>query len=172
MGGSVSKIKTALGNPGVALGLILAIVRGALFRWKLGVFGPKNVKIGEGLRIYTKLYIRGPGTVIIGNRFSCNRNIFKETTLITHDADSQIRIGDGNFFGGAYISCVKKVDIGDNNLFGNVVVMDSDIIPHPNMRLDSAWKEKWAKEIGIGNNTWLAANTVVLKGVTWGMNAF
>ncbi len=79
-----------------------------------------------------------------------------------------IRIGDGNYFGGVCISCVNKVEIGDNNLFGNVVIMDSDIIPHPNMQLDAAWKEKWAKEIRIGSNTWLAANTVVLKGVVLG----
>ncbi len=76
MGDSVSKLKTALANPGMFLELVLAIVRGRLFRLKLSLFGPRNVKIGKGLRIYTKLYIRGPGTVIIGERFSCNRNIF------------------------------------------------------------------------------------------------
>jgi acetyltransferase-like isoleucine patch superfamily enzyme len=168
MGSSDSKIKAALTNPGMAFDLALAIVRGIFFRFKLGVFGPRNVRIGKGLRIYTRLYIKGPGTVIIGERFSCNRNVFKETTLMTHDADAVIRIGDGNYFGGVSISCVKKVEIGDDNLFGNVVIMDSDIIPHPNLQLDGAWKEKWAREIAIGNKTWLAVNTVVLKGVTLG----
>ena len=146
----------------------LAVGRGFLFRLKLILWDPGNVSIGKGLRIYSSLYIRGPGKVIIGNNFSTNRNIFKETTILTHHPDAVVRIGDGNYFGGGHISCVRKIEIGDNNLLGNTVILDSDIIPHPNMKVDRDWMEKWSRAVVIGNNTWLAVNTVVLKGVTLG----
>ena len=164
----MSRLQSALANPGLALSVILAMGRGILFRLKLALCGPKKVSIGKGLRIYSRLYIRGPGTVIIGNNFSSARAIFKETTILTHHPDAVVRIGDGNYFGGVQISCVRKVTIGDNNLFANTVILDSDIIPHPNMTLDRDWMEKWSKDVVIGNNTWLAINTVVLKGVILG----
>ena len=163
-----SQLQSALANPGLVLSVVCAILRGFLFKLELMLCGPRKVSIGKGLRIYSKLYIRGPGTVIIGNYFSSARNIFKETTILTHHPDAMVRIGDGNYFGGVHISCVGKVEIGNNNLLGNTVILDSDIIPHLNMKVDPEWMEKWSKNVVIGNNTWLAVNTVVLKGVTLG----
>ena len=142
--------------------------RGYLFRFELILCGPRKVRIGRGLRIYSRLYIRGPGKVVIGTDFSCNRNVFKDVTIVTHHPDAVVRIGAGNFMGGTQISCVKSVEIGDDNLFANAVIMDSDIIPHPNMVMDAGWMEKWAAGVRIGDHTWLAANTVVMKGVTLG----
>lgn len=168
MADTKSKLGAALSNPGEAVGVVMAILRGMIFRLKLALFGPRGVRIGKGLRIYSKLYICGPGRVIIGNHFSSARNIFKETTILTHHSDAVVRIGDGNYFGGVHISCVGRIEIGDNNLLGNTVILDSDIIPHPNMKLDREWKEKWSRDIVIGSNTWLAVNTAVLKGVTLG----
>jgi acetyltransferase-like isoleucine patch superfamily enzyme len=168
MNSRAPKFKKALANPGLAASVALAMMRGYLFRLRLLLFGPRRVRIGRGLRIYSRLYIRGPGSVILGRNFSCGRSVFHEPVIVTHRPDSVVRIGDGNFFGGVQISCVKSVEIGDDNLFGNAVILDSDVIPHPNMILDGAWAEKWAKNVVIGNGTWLAANTVVLKGVTLG----
>ena len=50
----------------------------------------------------------------------------------------------------------------------NVIIMDSDIMPHQNIELNSNWVKRNAAEVKIGNHCWLGMNSIVLKGVCLG----
>lgn len=141
-------------------------MRGWLLKQYYQTTRPGRVKIGKRLRVYTRLYIKGPGSVEIGDNCSCNRIIFKEASIVTHSPDAVVRIGNGNFLGGTQISCVKKVEIGDENLMANAFISDSDVIPHENMEVTPEWLGSMSEPVRIGNRTWLGANSAVLKGVT------
>lgn len=80
-----------------------------------------------------------------------------------------LEIGTSFFNANCSIMCMKKVSIGDNCLFGpNVVVVDDDhdykspgLLRGCNFLTD---------EIIIGNNVWIGANVVVLRGTYIGDN--
>lgn len=163
---STSKIRNLLSDPIKLISILQALAWGWLLKQYYQVTRPGRVKIGRRLRVYTRLYIRGPGRVEIGDNCSCNRIIFKEASIITHSPDAVVRIGNGNFLGGTQISCVKKVEIGNENLMANVLISDSDVIPHDNMEVTPEWLARMADGVRIGNKTWLGANSAVLKGVT------
>ncbi|WP_288323546.1 acyltransferase [uncultured Eggerthella sp.] len=83
-----------------------------------------------------------------------------------------MRLGRGAFFNyGCKIIAHERIEIGSDCLFGpNVQVFDFD---HGHDRSDIAYKKQGmeTKPVVIGNNVWLGANVVVLKGVTIGDNA-
>ena len=162
------KIDAALENPLSTIRVLTATVRGWLIKLKFHILKPNNVIIGKRFRVYSKVIIRGPGKLIIGDHVSCDRTQFKHFTIITHDKSSKVVIGNGNYFGGAQISCVNRIEIGDEILTANTTIMDSDIIPNPNMVLDKEWIENNSNTVKIGNHCWLGMNSIVLKGVTLG----
>lgn len=165
---STSKIKKLLSSPGKLVRIAAALGRGWIYKRYFGLTMPGRVKIGKGLRVYTRLHIRGPGRVEIGDHCSCNRIIFKDPSILTHSPGAVVRIGNGNYLGGTQISCVKAVTIGNENLMANVLISDSDVIPHENMELTEAWMAERADGVRVGDQTWLGANSAILKGVDLG----
>lgn len=78
----------------------------------------------------------------------------------------KVTIGNNCFFNdGCSINCQDKVTIGDKVLFGqNVMIFDHDHDYKSDM-------DKFVKkEVTIGNNVWIGANCIILKGVTIGDN--
>lgn len=90
------------------------------------------------------------------------------------DSGISIRVDKGNLVFGdnfysnkhCFFSCSEGITIGDNSLFGwNVNVRDSD--GHGYIDLDNpGTKTKASEPVFIGNQTWIAANVDVLKGVS------
>ena len=80
-----------------------------------------------------------------------------------------IRIGKHCFFNhNASITCASSVTIGDKCMFGNNLV----IVDHDHSRSKGVPTEELSAEpIRIGNNVWVGANVVILKGVNIGNNA-
>jgi len=156
-------ISLGLQNPKKALRLFVPLMRGYCIKLKFIFLFHKRVKIGSKFKPFSKLIIKGPGQVIIGDNFGCCKSLFKIPTIITHTTDSIVIIGDDNYFGGAQISCVQKIKIGNDNLLGNTIITDSDIFPFPCLKIDKEWVKKYVSPIEIGNRCWFGNNTIILK---------
>ena len=65
--------------------------------------------------------------------------------------------------------CHEKIQIGDNTIFGpNVLIYDHDHLFDTESGVKR--KEYVSSEIVIGNNCWIGANTVILRGTHIGDN--
>jgi acetyltransferase-like isoleucine patch superfamily enzyme len=116
-------------------------------------------------------------SIVIGN------NCLIEGTLTTYTQEGKISIGSKVFVGkGTLIGCAGKIEIGDNVLISfDCLIQDNDT--HSLIASDRSndvveWmkgKKDWSKikpkQIQIGNNVWIGAKCIILKGVQIGENA-
>lgn len=81
----------------------------------------------------------------------------------------KLTIGDHCFFNiNSSITCVENITIGDNCKFGNnLVIVDHD---HNYKRKDESEPEFVGSPITIGDNTWIGADVVILRGTKIGKN--
>lgn len=97
---------------------------------------------------------------------------FKMYGTINIRDNAELIIGDGVFFNShCTISCMNSIKIGDNTLFGsNVYIYDND---HNYRDPNSLIKNQGYSllPIVIGENCWIGANVIILKGVTIGANS-
>lgn len=86
-------------------------------------------------------------------------------------SDGEITIGEQSFFNeSCSINCLCKIDVGSNCMFGeNVKIYDHN---HRFSESGKLIKEQGYSTgaIKIGNNTWIGANCVILKGANIGDN--
>lgn len=113
-----------------------------------------------------RLKIGGGGFIELGAR-----NIFTRNSSL-QASGGRIVLGSGNYFNeSAKIICMEEVQVGDNCLFADSVnVYDHDHkIDDLNLPIN---KQGYAtRPVRIGNNVWLGAKVVVLKGVKIGDGA-
>ena len=109
------------------------------------------------------MVIRNSGTISIGNY---NQNRGKVWFIC--DGGS-LSIGDHCFFNiNSSITCVENITIGNNCKFGNnLVIVDPD---HNYKRKDESEPELVGSPITIGDNTWIGADVVILRGTKIGNN--
>ena len=83
--------------------------------------------------------------------------------------NAKFQIGKGVCFNnGSVVTCRKHIEIGDRCSFGpNVMIFDNDHDIYSDNYIDSYVCD----DIIIGNNVWVGANVVILKGVKIGDNA-
>jgi len=96
--------------------------------------------------------------------------IARRCMISTLKKGAVLKIGDKCGFSGAAISCAESITIGDHVLLGiNVIITDTD-------HHSTGAKERrentgiTSKPIVIGNNVWIGANSIILKGVHIGDN--
>ena len=93
----------------------------------------------------------------------------KGFSLIIDGKDAKVKIGDNVFFNNfCTIAAMESVTIGNNTIFGeNVKIYDHN---HQYKNPDIAIKNQGynSEKITIGENSWIASNVVILKGVTIG----
>lgn len=108
-----------------------------------------------------KIAIKKHSKLIIGNNFRGRNNI----SFRIYNKGI-VEIGNDCFFNdGCSINCRKKIKIGNDVKFGqNVMLFDHD---HDYKNNINDFVEE---EIVIGNNVWIGANCIILKGVTIGDN--
>ena len=107
-----------------------------------------------------KIAIKRGAKLILGRNFRSRNNV----SFRVYN-NGVVKIGDNCFFNdGCSINCQKNIEIGNNVIFGqNVMLFDHD----------HDYKHDINKFItdDIGNNVWIGANCVILKGVKIGDNA-
>lgn len=130
---------------------------------KIAFFRIRNSKLKGGKNIQFKdlLLSFNGGSIAIGN--NC---IFKSNVELRSYKSGEIIIGNNCYFNNNVVVLgYKSIAIGNDVFVGpNVVIVDHD---H-----DFANRSAFVfQRIKIGNNVWIGANSVVLKGVSIGDNA-
>ncbi len=140
----------------------------------------KGIKIGNCTIFYNKAYFyRCPESKInIGN--NCIFDSAKLHNLVgvntrciisTMSKHAQLYIGNSVGFSGVKISCAEKIIVGDGALMGaNILMTDSDWHSLDPVRRDDKDLIR-TKPIKIGNNVFVGANSIILKGTEIGDNS-
>ena len=108
-----------------------------------------------------KIVIKKKSKLCFGIKFRARNNV---SFRIYNEG--VVKIGDNCFFNdNCSINCLKSITIGNNVIFGqNVMIFDHDHDYKNDLNMYIT------DEIKIGNNVWIGANCVILKGVTIGDN--
>lgn len=132
------------------------------FLFKLFNFHRIKIKDVPKLNNSFKIAIKKGSKLIFGKNFRARNNI---SFRIYNKG--VVKMGDNCFMNdGCSINCRKKIEIGNNVILGpNVMMFDHDHDYKNNM------DEFKCEEIKIGNNVWIGANCIILKGISIGDNA-
>ncbi len=137
---------------------------------KFRVLKGTRVQFGPGFCANGRLRIKVPGRVIFGA--NVNAWAHKEpNVLITYSPDVVIVIGDNTRLNGAGLMAACGITIGCDCILGSAVLVDTDFHSIDSDRRTNPHASVRRAPITIGNNVWLAGQTVVLKGVTIGENS-
>ncbi|WP_118952599.1 acyltransferase [Taibaiella helva] len=139
----------------------------------------KKVSYASFPRISGRLLISNKGHLAIGSSVTFTSDpaanmvgLFKPCSLAVL-AGATLEIGDHSGFSGVSIYCSKKISIGSHvNCGGNVCIWDNDF--HPLHYLDRRADDRskiGAAPIMIGDDVFIGANSIILKGVTIGARA-
>jgi acetyltransferase-like isoleucine patch superfamily enzyme len=144
------------------------------FFWYEPLFRSQCVAVGEAFQMEKLPYITGQGRLVIGDqvRLSGKPSFGFSTRL---HAAPEIRIGDDTFIGhGCSFAAAASIRIGNHcYLAGAVAVRDFD--GHPVDAARRRAKEPTPPEgvapVVIGDDVWIGASAIILKGVTIGHRA-
>ena len=141
------------------IGLIFGILK--ILIYKVIYISRIKLKAIPKMNYNFKLAIKKKSKLIIGMNFRTRNNV----SFRVYDGGT-LNIGDNDFFNdNCSINCQKNIEIGNNVIFGqNVMLFDHD----HDYRNDI---NKYVRDdVKIGNNVWIGANCIILKGVTIGNN--
>lgn len=158
----VEKFRKAKSDPFEARLYILSLIRGKFFTLKIKTFYPR-IQIGARFRARSKIIIKGPGKVLIGDDVTVDLSFLRIPSIITHTRESCVTIKNGSYLGGTRISCVGSVVIGEEGLCGSSTIIDSDIIPTAHTIIDSQWIARYVSPIRIGSHFWAWNQCFYLK---------
>lgn len=147
----------------------LAQIYGRLFR--LAKRGDKKLAIGDDLKLYCSLSIRGPGRIYIGRgctvRGTPGANI-KSVTLYTHSQDAIIRIGENVNLIAARISSKFKIQVGDNVVIEDASILDTDFHTLDISRRTPPDETEENCGVVIGDDVLIGSRSIIGKGVSIG----
>lgn len=120
------------------------------------------------------------GTIQIGSHFKCNNKVksnsiglIQPCVFNINTPGSRIVIGDNVGISGSTICAAKSVTIGDNVLIGSgCLITDTDAHPIDwRDRRENQNEQTLCAPIVIGNDVFIGARCIILKGVTIGDRA-
>lgn len=120
------------------------------------------------------------GSLTIGNGFKCNNKIKSNSIGLIQPcvfnistSGSQLKIGDNVGISGSTICTIKSITIGNNVLIGSgCLITDSDAHPlNWQSRRDGQNSKTLSSPVVIGNDVFIGARSIILKGVTIGDRA-
>lgn len=138
-----------------------------------------KVKFGKNLNLYgvpvifkkkgSQLNI-GENCTIKSSFLSNLVGLSQRTIIVTRTNEAKINIGNNVGISGATIYARKGVSIGNNTLIGgNVKILDNDFHPIEVEARNLDIKDKiGTREINIGRDCFIGANSLILKGVEIG----
>lgn len=116
----------------------------------------------------------GDGASLISNSKRCTASaLFTPVRLRTYGQESRIIIGKRVGLNGTNITArSKSIIIGDNTMIApNVLIMDSDFhAPWPPELRPVSPGFEYDKDVIIGENVWIGSQSIILKGVCIGNN--
>jgi len=162
---SSPRVKAAVRSPRRAARVLLAIVRGHWYKTIYRLLGIR-FEAGRNLRVFGRLWIKGPGVV----RFGDDVVIDMTVTPWTYEREAVIDIGDGTFINGAQFGCSRRIIVGPRSILAAVSIMDTNFHSTEIDRHNDDANVKMAP-VCIGANVWIAAQAGVLPGTTIGDNS-
>lgn len=139
----------------------------------------KKVDYTSFPKIMGILYIKNNGKCSFGDNLRFNSSIksnfvgLNKPCTIAVTKGATLSIGNNSGFSGVSIYCENKITIGNNvNCGGNVSIWDTDFHPldFQDRRAHNLAKISTAP-IKIGDDVFIGANSIILKGVTIGDRA-
>jgi acetyltransferase-like isoleucine patch superfamily enzyme len=147
--------------------LLLRIPRGAMSRVRLAVYRALGIRLGKKNRMEGGGRVRRCTQIAIGdyNAFTQGFWLWPEDTDF---AGIRIRIGNSNYFNrNVMIDACCSVEIGDRNMFGpDVYITDSNHQLRDGFSPGELPMDRGT--VVIGNQCWIGAKAVILKGVKLG----
>lgn len=151
--------------------------------WNRLYFFLIGVHYGRRMKAYNKIYVRGKGSIAIGDDFTFSsgdsinpicRNI--RGAIYTVTPESKIIIGDRVGISSACLWAKERITIGnDVNIGGDCLIMDNDAHPHDYLQRRGAFAKEVGQEkyletiptapIQIDDDVWIGARCQILKGV-------
>ena len=147
---------------------IVVIPTGFLKTFALKIFHPTSFKGVQFAQIspYSEITLERGGSLIIGKGFK-----MRDRAKIRVRKGAKLVIGNGVYVNSNnMIVCRESISLGNGvELSPNVQIYDHD----HDFRVDGGIKQKKFKTtpVIIGNNVWIGANSVILRGTTIGNNA-
>ena len=128
-----------------------------------------EVVLGRGVQVRGPFVIDGPGRVVVGDGCLVDRGSGGNAIHATGPATT-VTIGRECYLNGVDVFATEDVTIGDRCIIGECSFVTTDF--------HSADPDRWSPSalvrtgrIAVGANVWIAARTVVTKGVTIGDNS-
>jgi acetyltransferase-like isoleucine patch superfamily enzyme len=159
---------------------VVSSISTLFFRFRCTLLG---YVCGRGVDIYGWILLRGPaGTIEIGDEvqlvsssWRCSASALAQPVRFrTFTRDARIILGPGSgLSGGSITARSKTIRIGRNAIFGpDCMVVDSDFHdPWPPERRKTNPGFERDAPVSIGENVWIGARSIILKGVVIGDNA-
>ena len=148
----------------------IARFRGRLFNLRCALI-QNRTRIGEGLRLYSKLELRGKGSWIIGKNCTVRGmpgSKGEYTTLFTNSPEAVIEIGDNVILLAAKTSCRFAISIGNDVLIEEASLLDTDFHSPEKSRKKIEGESLKSCRIVIGDRTAIGARSIICKGTTIG----
>jgi acetyltransferase-like isoleucine patch superfamily enzyme len=143
-----------------------------IFKFKVVLFYP-NIQIGRNLKVigFVNLQVSKNSTVQIGdNVIFCSLNRFNFVGLIKNvsihvSEGAVLRIGNNSGFSGSSIYVAQSIEIGNYvNFGGNTFIWDTDFHPLDFAQRRNSLAGTKTSPIRIGNDVFIGANSIILKG--------
>ncbi|MDR4470968.1 MAG: hypothetical protein MRJ68_22190 [Nitrospira sp.] len=146
---------------------LLASLRGRIYRGACRLFW-KNIKIGEGLRIYKKLSITGKGKLVIGKNCIIGGALGDSSqyvTLDTHSETATIQIGNNAVLNAARVSSKFEIIIGNDVLIEQAGLLDTDFHSIDKSRQTPQGETRERCRIVVGDRVCIGARSFITRGV-------
>ena len=161
---------------------------GRLIGWKISSPWAKlflkssGVEFGPGLRLRTAPFVvkLKNSTIVLGERVSISNGlaenpagVFHRTVLAAARPGATLRIGDDVGISGAVLYAEQSIEIGDRCLIGaGATIYDTDFHAlAPAERHVRFSPQVGTAPVKLGNDVWIGAEAMILKGVVIGDNA-
>lgn len=138
-----------------------------------------KVKVGKNIDIRGRIFIRNHGKIAIGDDFTCNCKMASNPvggpyqTAFAVKAGAELTIGNHVGISGTAIMCNQKITIGDNVQIGSgCCIYDTDFHSTDYMMRRSVSTDiPRESPVKIGNDVFIGARSMILKGVHIGKGA-
>lgn len=141
------------------------------------LFKKNKIVFGENMQAYNKLYVKGTGSIVIGDHFlytngdSINPICRNIRGCINTTRQGHVIIGDHVGISSACIWSESEIRIGNHvNIGGDCLIMDTDAHPidYIERRKPVTGDNVSSLPIYIKDDVWIGARCIILKGVTIG----
>ena len=144
------------------------------FLWFEPLFRAKCEQVGKALQLERLPYMLGAGSIIIGDGVRLSGEVVVIFSNV-HSDRPELRIGSGTFVGHpSSFHAARSIVIGERCLIaGGVLIYDHDGHPYSaeDRRAGKTYPAENCAPVRIGNDVWIGARVIILKGVTIGDGA-